>query len=137
MLGEFFAACGNEIDDALVAAGPYGRFPTTEAKGLSPVPIAKLGELLAAGSYDELVEAMKGRGAENGEAVLFSIPSQLRDALAEADDLDGTARRWALTEELSLSGWTTEAALGLLQNLTGLARAARGDQQELWYWWSL
>jgi hypothetical protein len=44
MVGEFFAARADDIDRQLVANGPYGRFSTVEANGLTEVTIATLGE---------------------------------------------------------------------------------------------
>jgi hypothetical protein len=137
MLGEFFAARADEVDDLLVEEGPHGRFPTIEANALSHVPIARLGEILGAGAYDDVILGFEGRGSESGEAVLFSVPSAVRDALAHAGDLGAVAERWAATEELRLSNWRSEDALELLRELSLLAREARTDDRGLWYWWSL
>ncbi len=56
MLGEFFAARSDEIDERLVDEGPYKRMPTAEAKGLSEVTLAKLGQVMGVGAYGDLVE---------------------------------------------------------------------------------
>jgi hypothetical protein len=67
VLGEFFAARPEDIDEALVADGPYGRLPTVEAKGLSAVSLATLGEILGVGTYDDLVNRIaEGPQAESG-----------------------------------------------------------------------
>jgi hypothetical protein len=137
MLGEFFAARLDEVDDALVASGPHDRFPTIEANGLSPVPIARLGELLDVGSYDEVLEEVHSRPGPSGEAVLVAVPARIRNALGEADDLPQVARAWASTEELALSGWHADATTSLLHRLALLARDAGSSGCELWYWWSL
>ena len=138
MLGEFFAARAEDIDEDLVADGPYGRLPTVEAKGLTEVTIATLGEILGAGGYDSLVgRAAEGREAEGGEAGLLTVPSEIRHALATVGDLKGVADRWASTEELSLDLWRTEDAFEVLRDLSELAREAGAADRELWYWWSL
>ena len=138
MLGEFFAARSEDLDEALVEEGPYGRLSTVEAKGLTEVSLATLGEFLGVGAYDELVERIgEGPEAESEEAGLLTIPTELRDALAEAKDIDSVAGRWAATEEPSLDGWRTEDSLGVLRELSALAREAVADGRELWYWWSL
>ncbi len=138
MLGEFFAARSEDLDEALVEEGPYGRLSTVEAKGLTEVSLATLGEFLGVGAYDELVERIgEGAEAESEEAGLLTIPTELRDALAEAKDIDSVAGRWAATEEPSLDGWRTEDSLGVLRELSALAREAVADGRELWYWWSL
>lgn len=137
MLGEFFAARPDEVDDALVAAGPRGRYATIEAKGLSPVSIAMLGVLLEVGSYDDVVAEVRSRPAPGGETVLVAVPMRLRNALGEAKGLEQVARAWASTEELALSGWHADATASLLSRLAELARDAGSAQRELWYWWSL
>ena len=104
MLGEFFVVAPADIDDEVVERGPHGRFSTVEANGLSNVPIARLGSLLGAGSYDELMAATDARPSSSGEAVLFQIPPQIRDALADAERVDDVGSAWAQTPELSLSG---------------------------------
>lgn len=137
MLGEFFAASDSEVDDQLVETGPHGRFPTVEAKGLSHVPLARLGVLLGAGSYDELMHAIDAHPSRSGEAVLFRIPGPIRDAIGATDVVLELAPAWAATPELSSSGWSPELAAGLLTRLVELARTAREADADLWYWWSL
>jgi hypothetical protein len=60
VLGEFFAARESEVDDELLEA-PYVRLQTMEAKGLSEVTLATLGEILGLGSYDDLVAGSRRR----------------------------------------------------------------------------
>jgi hypothetical protein len=138
VLGEFFAARPEDIDDRLVEDGPFERLPTVEAKSLSEVTFATLGEILGVGAYDDLVErAGEGPQSESGEAGILTIPTEIRDALATLDDdLDGVAKRWTATDELQ--GWWTQGELRvLLGELSQLARDARSSDQQLWYWWSL
>jgi hypothetical protein len=138
VLGEFFAARSEDLDEALVEEGPYGRLSTVEAKGLTEVSLATLGEILGVGGYDQLVERIgEGPQAESEEAGVLTIPTELRDALAEARDINTVAARWAATDELSLDGWRTEDSLRVLRELSALARDAAADRRELWYWWSL
>ena len=117
--------------------GPQDRFPSIEANGLSPVPIARLGELLDVGSYSDVLHEVHSRPAPGGEAVLVAVPARVRNALGEADDLQRVARAWASTEELVLSGWHADATTSLLHRLALLARDAGATGRELWYWWSL
>ncbi len=122
----------------LVEEGPRGRLPAVAAKGLTSVSLAKLAEITGVGTYDALVERIaQGRLAESGEAGLLRIPIAVRDALAETDELDSFAARWAATQELSLDGWRTQDSLEVLRELRQLAREAAADGRELWYWWSL
>jgi hypothetical protein len=137
MLGEFFAAPDAEVDDPLAETGPHGRFPTVEANGLSHVPIARLGELLSAGTYDVLMGELDARPSASGNAVLFRIPRSIRDAIGASATLDEVAQTWSETDELSLSGWRAESAREVLGRLAELARTARSADEELWYWWSL
>ena len=97
-----------------------------------------MGEILGAGAYDQLVEPIsEGPAAESEEAGVLTIPIGLRDALAEAKDIEIVAERWAATEELSGDGWSAEESREILGELSALARDAAAESRELWYWWSL
>jgi hypothetical protein len=136
VLGEFFAARLEDIDEDLVENGPYERLPTVEAKTLSEVTFATLGEILGVGTYDDLVErAAHGRDAESGESGVLSVPTEIRDALATADDLDAVAERWAATDELE--EWSPEDVRQVLREVRQLAEDARASDSQLWYWWAL
>src|SRR5205814_784858 len=129
MLGEFFAARSEDLDDVLVEEGPYGRLSTVEAKGLTEVSLATLGEILGVGGYDQLVERIgEGPQAESEEAGVLTIPTQLRDVLAEARDINTVAAGWAATDELSLDGWRIEDSLRVLRVLSccGNRKSAAG-----------
>ena len=137
MLGEFFAARESEIDDELLEA-PYKRLETVEAKGLSHVNFATLGEILGLGTYDDLVDQFTVTGpADNDEVGLFGLPREFRDALAGLVDVDRAARRWVATEELRLDLWQLEDGERVLREVSALAQRAREEQRDLWYWWSL
>lgn len=136
MLGEFFAVQPDEIDDALVEEGPHERFATVEAKTVDAVSISTLGEILGAGTYDELLDqALNDRQAEGGEAGLTPVPTEVRDALATTNDLDSVAERWAGTEELA--EWAPGDVREVVQELAALAKQAREANREVWFWWSV
>jgi hypothetical protein len=137
VLGEFFAADSADVDDALVEDGPAERYPVVEAKTVDPVSISTLGEILGIGSYDDLIdEVSEGPEAESGEAGLFTIPSRMRDALAEPElDATSVAARWGATEELS--AWPTEDVETVVRELAALARRAAAESQQIFFWWSL
>jgi hypothetical protein len=137
MLGEFFAAAAGDIEQ-FVEDGPFERVETVEAKGLSEVSLATLGEILGVGSYDELVDRIgDGRQAESGEAGALPIPAAFRDSLAGMDSVRAVAERWAATDELRRDEWTADDAAEVLRNLCRLAQRAASDELDLWYWWSL
>ena len=136
MLGEFFAARPDEIDEALVEHGPLGRFATVEAKTVSEVSISTLGEILGAGTYDELLgRLLDDPQAEGGEAGLTTVATEIRDALATTDDLESVGERWARTEELS--AWEPGDVRDVVRQLAALAAKARETNQELWFWWAV
>jgi hypothetical protein len=139
VLGEFFAARPEDLDDELIDHGPFERLRTVEAKGLSSITIATLGEILGAGSYDDLEQrsAEGPEGGTNEDAGVFGVPTEIRDALAAADDLTAVAEEWVATEEMARDEWQQQEALEVLRELAELARQARADSCELWYWWSL
>jgi len=137
VLGEFFVCDPTEIDEILLANGPTGLHPLVTAKGLSPVDIAKLGQILGAGSYHDLFElsANAHREAESGEAGVVGVPSSVCDALVAASDLPGIAEQWVATDESRLSRWQTSDALDVLTELSRLVQARA--EKPVWYWWSL
>jgi hypothetical protein len=137
VLGEFFAADSADLDDTLVEEGPAGRYPIVEAKTIDPVSISTLGEILGIGSYDDLIdEVSEGPAAESGEAGLFTIPSRMRDALAQSElDATSLAARWGATEELS--AWPVEDVQTVVRGLAALARHAVTESRQIFFWWSL
>jgi hypothetical protein len=137
--GEFFALRPEEVDDALIEHGPFGQYQVVEANNLMSVELATLGEILGAGSYDDLVVRLEneGRPSANSEAALLMLPTQFRDALADMHDVEAIAEAWAATEELVMTGYRTEHALLVLRELAPLAREAQTDRRELWIWVSL
>lgn len=126
-----------EIDDALLDDGPAGRYPVVEAKTVDPVSVSTLGDILAIGSYDDLIdEVSEGPEAASGEAGVFTVPTAMRDALA-APELDVTtvAERWHGTEELA--AWRPDEVQAVVRELAALARRAAAESRELFFWWSL
>jgi hypothetical protein len=136
MLGEFFAARADEVDDAVVEDGPFGRYETVEAKTVSSVSIATLGEILGAGTYDALVEsASSGPQAPDGESGVDPVPREITEALATATDLDAAAAAWAKTDEMA--DWDRDDVREVIRELAALSVKARATERDLWFWWSL
>jgi hypothetical protein len=137
VLVEVFGAREDEIDQTLVEDGPDGRFAAVEANFVSDVNIATLGEILGAGTYDDLIEQTEpSRETENGEVGVAAVPDAVRDAVASADDLREVAKRWAATAELRLDLVSVDA-YETLSGLSALAREARERGRRLWLWSSL
>jgi hypothetical protein len=138
VIGEYFAARLDEIDEKLVEFGPEGRFEIVTAKTHSVVTTGTLGEILGAGDSEELTaQAETNWYGESGECGIDVIPTALRDALAETTDLLRVAERWTATDELQLSGWTVDETQEVLRRLARLATDARSSGRELWFYWSL
>ena len=135
MLGEFFAANAQDLDNALIDDGALDRISTVEAKTVSAVSIATLAEILEAGSYDELLERIEGPQAQDGESGIDRVPDDVRDALASSDDLDAVAERWWTTDEMS--DWEESDVRDVVRELAHLAAEARRTDQQLYFWWSL
>lgn len=84
---------------------------------MTEINLATLGEIMGVGTYDDLVESTgEGRQTESGEAGLLTVPRELRDALASADDLEPVAERWGRTEELE--DWRAEDLRAVLVELS-------------------
>jgi hypothetical protein len=138
MIGEYFAARPDEIDEELVELGPEGRFEIVSAKTHSTVTTGTLGEILDVGNSEELsAQAETDWYGESGEYGIDAIPTALRDALAAATDLVQVAERLTATDELQLSGWTVDETYEVLRSLARLAADARASGRELWFYWTL
>jgi hypothetical protein len=136
VLGEFFPARPDEIDEAIGEHGPFERFPTVEAKTVDAVSISTLGEILCAGPYDELLNrALDDRQAEGGEAGITPVAKEIRDALTTTEDLESVAERWGRTEEMA--AWEPEDVREVVRELAALAIRAREANQAVWFWWSV
>jgi hypothetical protein len=138
VIGEYFAARLDEIDEKLVEFGPEGRFEIVSARTHSVVTTGTLGEILGVGDSEELTaQAETNLYGESGECGIDGIPSAVRDGLAETTDLLRVAERWTATDELQLSGWTVDETHDVLLRLARLAADARSSGRELWFYWSL
>jgi hypothetical protein len=138
VVGEYFAARPDEIDDELVEVGPEGRFEIVSAKTHSSVTTGTLGEILGLGGSEDVTAATETDWYdEDGESGIDAIPTALRDALADAGELQDVAKQWTATDELRLDGWTVEETLDVLRGLARLAADARAFGRELWFYWSL
>ena len=138
VLGQFFLCRSDRLDAELIASGPHGRLPCVSAKGLTPVNIASLGEILGAGTYDEIFErcGVEHYESDSGASGVWDCPSVVGKALQASRDLQPVAEKWVATAELQLDGWRASDGLGVLQQLAEVLRD-REEGQVLWYWWSL
>ena len=122
MLGEFFAAREDDVDETLVAEGPFERFETIEAKTISSVSIATLGEIVGAGTYDELFDRAdeEARQSEDGESGIDAVLPELQLALGRAEDLDSVARERLLCAVVDARDGVDPASL--TEDYVGLAQ---------------
>jgi hypothetical protein len=134
----FFSAAEGEIEKDVVENGPGPKFEGVEARMLSPVEVATLGEIVGAGAYDPLLDETTAtdRQAGHGECGVFAVPSAIQERLAAAD-VDDVARQWSQTDELSAAGWTYEDAREVVADLRTLAAQATSAGKRLWVWWTL
>jgi hypothetical protein len=134
----FFAADDEEIDQSLANDGPGPSFCGVEVKTVTPVDVAKLGEIVGAGRYDDLVEAlshsMDEHVGEGGECGLYRVPRAIRDCLADAD-VDNVSARWGATDEPER--WAPNEVRQTVAELRELAARACAEDRQLWIWWSL
>jgi hypothetical protein len=87
MIGEYFAARPDEIDEELIEFGPERRCEIVSAKTHSAVTTGTLGEILDVGDSEELTaQAETAWYGQSGEYGVDAIPAALRDALAAATE---------------------------------------------------
>jgi len=139
MLGEFFQCPSDGLDQELIGSGPSGRVAFVSAPGMTPVNIARLGELLGLGTYVEILAqcGVEHHEAAGGESGVWSVPAELCRALATWESLEPVAHRWVATEELQLDGWRAGDGVSVLAQLSELLRREEAAGTVLWYWWSL
>jgi hypothetical protein len=138
VIGEYFAARPDEVDQSLIELGPEGRFQMVSANTHSSVTTGTLGEILGLGDSKSLTAQTETDWyGESGECGIEAIPTRIRNALADADNLLDVAKQWTETDELRRDGWTVEETHDVLQALAGLAAYARASGRELWFYWSL
>jgi hypothetical protein len=125
----FFAARADQIDEAVVAGGPAGRFPGVTVAGVGEREVASLGRLLVAGDEAELRRDLEA----NARGALVRVPSAIRDRLITAD-LRSAAERWSDLPELRRAGWTYADAHMLLVHLRALAATAQAGDADIWLW---
>jgi hypothetical protein len=148
VLTDFFVAAPTEIDDAIVEAGPVGRFKTVEAKGADDVSLTSLNGIVTDRKFavdegfDTLfaeVESVSAASEEDGPW-LFRVPPALVAGLAIADEprLDEINEAWAQTEGWQADGVTSpDETRWIVQGLAELARDAAASNKEMYVWISL
>jgi hypothetical protein len=152
VLSDLFVAERPDVPIELGGPTSDGRYPAADVKGLDPVKLGALAQLVFddafesgdEGSYGGTYDLFLGRISEpahqegdDGPWVL-RIPDELRVALRDLPDerVVDLAQRWHQAEEFQLDGLSDEDALAYLRDLTRLARAAEPPKQ-LFLWMSL
>lgn len=144
ILTDAFVASASELDALRPGAGgPAAFFPTVQAKGMDPVKLEALEDIIAAPARPQNADGMLVREWE--EQWLYRLPASLARALVELppDEIPRVAREWAATEEWRLDGVdsTDEASVAgvaaLIGGLRQLAWQARQDGKALYLWISL
>lgn len=132
----FFAARDEVVDESLVEHGPGPEFSVVEAKMLSPVEVASLGEIIGAGLYERLVDQISAseREGPGGSTGLYRVPTEMRDRLAQGG-METSAAAWAATEEMQ--DWDPDDVRSTLAEMQTLAVDAVAEEKHLWVWWSV
>jgi hypothetical protein len=152
VLSDLFVAERPDVPIELGGPTSDGRYLATDVKGLDPVKLAALAQLVFDGAFESGDEASYGgtydvfitrisepahQESDDGPWVL-QIPEEFRVALRNLadDELSTLAQRWYQAEEFRLDGLSDEDALDYLRELARLARAAEPPKQ-LFLWMSL
>ncbi|MEG3626877.1 hypothetical protein [Streptomyces poriticola] len=120
------------------------RFDVVSLKGIDPVVVmAQLESILTGCTYDEASERPRSgqllSSPEAESAFIVSVSDTLQETLASAThaSLARAAGPWSESDELRQYGITAEAAVGVLDLLSGLASRARAAGCRLYCWWAL
>ena len=152
VLSDLFVAERPDVPIELGGPTADGRYPATDVKGLDPVKLGALAQLVFDGAFESGDEGSYGRTydvfmrrisepahqeSDDGPWVL-RIPDEFSVALRDLPDeeLPSLAQRWHEAEEFDLDGLSAEDALDYLRELKRLAYAAEGPKQ-LFLWMSL
>ena len=119
-------------------AGPS--FDTVPAKGIDPVvQMGTLEGLLTGRDYQQIADGPRAGHIvavkDGGQRMVVALTDELQAALAGAGDarLRSVAVPWSQTEEFFGHG-DPEILAGVLGELAGLARRARGKDERLYCW---
>jgi hypothetical protein len=132
---EYFAATNDRAAAAFVDKGPGD--DGVSAPDLDPaVILASLESILTEVDEDVVLDNPRVADlvADDGDLGVYTVTDELRDALAtsDSDQLGGAAEQLVELEELE--GADPELILGVLEELSELARRAVDANQRLYCW---
>jgi len=132
---EYFAATNDRASAAFVDKGPGD--DGVSAPDLDPaVILASLESILTEVDEDVVLDNPRVADlvADDGDLGVYTVTDELRDALAtsDSDQLGGAAEQLVELEELE--GADPEMILGVLEELSELARRAVDANQRLYCW---
>jgi hypothetical protein len=163
VIGEVFAATGDELDRIDLSVGPRGpgparrswlrrgrvqptappvEVPSVTVVSVDPVKLGTLEASITGADYEQVAE--DGRLSEVTSAVgdegpwLMPVRGELRDALAGLSEAEvaAVAQRWAATEEWEGDPMADDLA-DVVGELAELARDAQASGRGLWLWVTL
>jgi hypothetical protein len=115
------------------------QLPHAEWKGIDPVKLATLNELLTGKSVSEAVDDLMKPAVvhpTNDETSLHEVPRSLTVAIQALsdDDLQNVAVKWQQTEEMQSDRFPVEMCADVLQSLRRLVTAIEPDQRTYLHW---
>jgi len=117
------------------------RLPHAEWKGIDPVKLASLNEILTGTPSRDSLDVMMRPALvhpHTDETSVHEFPSELTSALCHLEDsaLERTAAQWQQTEEMQMDHMTVDLCGEILQSLRVLAKQI-GVHERLYLQWSL
>lgn len=136
LLTDFLIARRSDAPKLAESIHPIEDWDGIEAKGLDPIKLMTLWEILAGTKPADL--EMLHMASEEGPWV-FEVAEDLVKLLAELEEPRAAtvAENWSRTDELQLDDWATEDARLALEALTSVARKATDRKSSLLLWMCL
>ncbi len=137
ILTNFIAAEEDEIEALGESQHPLDEWSGVEVRDVDTAKIATLHCLLTGDLFDDVLAYYEPVYVSDAEgAVLLRLADEMTERLAalEEDAVEAIAAELAQTEEFEATGWDDDEIMGLLGDLSELARLADAQGQVLFVW---
>ena len=130
IITDFFDLNSSTPEVLLEHEDPWSEFANFQCKGIDPVKLSSLLEIIGHGQYDDNLKMISPINPES-ETGPWVIPiptsmSQFFGAVTEGQFAEITLK-WCQTDELKLDGWSANETLSFLKEMISFFKNARGN----------